>query len=683
MSSTPSNHGDGQIRYKYRPATIAELASQAQRHLWDPSKPLKHWLRTAERARKAAQTYQEAGDYESAFVEFAKAATLVLEKLPTHSEYKALLTPEQRSNLGVNGQDILDSLSKLKPLLVQRYEDWQAQASTSRTASGESMETRDEANQRKREEAQRALEQERARHAIEATRREQEWKREESIRRPTEDIDPRRVDPWGRPAGEPARRRDEAAAAAEARQARERADYEHDRRRREDEARRQQQLNEDEERLKRRVEEKRRQEQDGIARRQQEAENAARAARREITQGISPSPAPLQAHPSLRRAERRDNAEGVPRSSSEVTMPVAVAAPFPSRPTTSNQNPTFADPYAPPIMPLESPRYDYDTESESTIRDVPWNRKQHPEQTPTKARLLNPLAFPPPITTTSPAPPELAEAPAPDSSLLFDAKGPRPNDLYSNILPPKPSAAAVMPYAPSMPMPDNRQYQPYPPQPHPHHNAIPSRPPIPPKESILPPQAQPPARIIPGSSRDANIQELKSVRLPRECLHKFVTIARVNTLQNRETCGLLLGKDRGNKYVITTLLIPKQRATSDTCTMDEEELVLSFTEERSLITLGWIHTHPTQSCFMSSVDLHTHSGFQRMLPESFAVVCAPSSTPSFGIFRLTDPGGLQTILKCNAKEAFHPHPDVPIYTDCDNSHVQMKDMPLEIVDLRG
>lgn len=34
----------------------------------------------------------------------------------------------------------------------------------------------------------------------------------------------------------------------------------------------------------------------------------------------------------------------------------------------------------------------------------------------------------------------------------------------------------------------------------------------------------------------------------------------------------------------------------------------------------------------------------------------------FGIFRLTDPGGLQTILDCNAKEAFHPHPDVPIYT---------------------
>lgn len=86
---------------------------------------------------------------------------------------------------------------------------------------------------------------------------------------------------------------------------------------------------------------------------------------------------------------------------------------------------------------------------------------------------------------------------------------------------------------------------------------------------------------------------------------------------------------------------------------------------------------------MSSVDLHTHSGFQRMLPESFAVVCAPKSNPkyvrpsalmvsprasgtqgiiSFGIFRLTDPPGLKTILECTAKEAFHPHPDLPIYT---------------------
>ena len=92
---------------------------------------------------------------------------------------------------------------------------------------------------------------------------------------------------------------------------------------------------------------------------------------------------------------------------------------------------------------------------------------------------------------------------------------------------------------------------------------------------------------------------------------------------------------------------------------------------------------------MSSVDLHTHSGFQRMLPESFAVLCpeiqskvlfffllfqkfrcssSMNSLPlffffvSFGIFRITDPPGLDVILNCQAKEAFHPHPDQAIYT---------------------
>ncbi|KAI9459317.1 hypothetical protein F5148DRAFT_983485 [Russula earlei] len=199
-----------------------------------------------------------------------------------------------------------------------------------------------------------------------------------------------------------------------------------------------------------------------------------------------------------------------------------------------------------------------------------------------------------------------------------------------------------------------------------------SRPPVPPKELVAPP--------VGGS--DPVVRELKSVSFPRDCLNRFTSIASINTARNRETCGLLLGKDKGGRFVVTTLLIPKQHSTSDTCAMDEEELVMQFTEERSLITLGWIHTHPTQSCFMSSVDLHTHSGFQRMLPESFAVVCAPNSTPNFGIFRLTDPPGLQTILECRVTEAFHPHPDRPIYTDADKGHVQIRDLSLEIVDLR-
>lgn len=76
--------------------------------------------------------------------------------------------------------------------------------------------------------------------------------------------------------------------------------------------------------------------------------------------------------------------------------------------------------------------------------------------------------------------------------------------------------------------------------------------------------------------------------MPRECLPRFLTLAKANTNMNLETCGLLLGKDKGSKFVVTTLLVPKQHSTSDTCTMDEEELVMQFTEERNLITLGWV-----------------------------------------------------------------------------------------------
>jgi len=91
----------------------------------------------------------------------------------------------------------------------------------------------------------------------------------------------------------------------------------------------------------------------------------------------------------------------------------------------------------------------------------------------------------------------------------------------------------------------------------------------------------------PDAIFDPNIP-LKTVTLARECLPRFLAIAKVNTEMNKETCGLLLGRDKGHKYSVTTLLIPKQHSTSDTCTMDEEELVLQFTEERSLITLGWV-----------------------------------------------------------------------------------------------
>lgn len=46
---------------------------------------------------------------------------------------------------------------------------------------------------------------------------------------------------------------------------------------------------------------------------------------------------------------------------------------------------------------------------------------------------------------------------------------------------------------------------------------------------------------------------------------------------------------KANELTITTLLIPKQTSTSDTCTTENEEEVFEYQDRHDLLTLGWIH----------------------------------------------------------------------------------------------
>ncbi|BGP42697.1 hypothetical protein JCM10449v2_006709 [Rhodotorula kratochvilovae] len=182
---------------------------------------------------------------------------------------------------------------------------------------------------------------------------------------------------------------------------------------------------------------------------------------------------------------------------------------------------------------------------------------------------------------------------------------------------------------------------------------------------------------------------LRGVVLPARLISHFMhAIAAANTARRVETCGLLLGVLRSGTFHVTHLLIPKQEGTADTCAATHEEETFAFQEERGLMTLGWIHTHPTQSIFLSSLDLHTHAGYQLMLAEAVAVVCAPSAAddePQYGVFRMTDPPGVQAVIQCREEGAFHPHPPLPLYTDVDEEggHCRVEDdAPFECVDLR-
>ncbi|XP_071585401.1 STAM-binding protein isoform X4 [Heliangelus exortis] len=135
-----------------------------------------------------------------------------------------------------------------------------------------------------------------------------------------------------------------------------------------------------------------------------------------------------------------------------------------------------------------------------------------------------------------------------------------------------------------------------------------------------------------STENNASVDALRQVIVPRELCQKFLQLADANTVRGVETCGILCGK----------------------------------------------LTHPTQTAFLSSVDLHTHCSYQMMLPESIAIVCSPKYQET-GFFKLTE-HGLEEISSCRQK-GFHPHPkEPPLFTTC--NHVSVVERDVVLMDLR-
>ncbi|KFV14651.1 AMSH-like protease, partial [Pterocles gutturalis] len=173
-------------------------------------------------------------------------------------------------------------------------------------------------------------------------------------------------------------------------------------------------------------------------------------------------------------------------------------------------------------------------------------------------------------------------------------------------------------------------------------------------------------------------EALRGVILPRDLCHRFLLLAEANTVRGIETCGILCGKLTHNEFTITHVIVPKQSAGPDYCDMENVEELFGIQDQYDLLTLGWIHTHPTQTAFLSSVDLHTHCSYQLMLPEAIAIVCSPKHNDT-GIFRLTNAGMLE-VSACK-KKGFHPHTKEPrLFNPC--NHVVGKDIKIIVLDLR-
>ncbi|XP_064587328.1 STAM-binding protein isoform X1 [Zonotrichia leucophrys gambelii] len=199
---------------------------------------------------------------------------------------------------------------------------------------------------------------------------------------------------------------------------------------------------------------------------------------------------------------------------------------------------------------------------------------------------------------------------------------------------------------------------------------VPSKPPV--VDRSLKPSA------LGSTENSAGLDVLRQVIVPRELCHKFLQLADANTVRGVETCGILCGKLMRNEFTITHVIVPKQLGGPDSCATQSEEELFVIQDQHGLVTLGWIHTHPTQTAFLSSVDLHTHCSYQMMLPESIAIVCSPKYQET-GFFRLTE-HGLEEISSCR-QQGFHPHPkDPPLFTTC--SHVSVVERDVVLLDLR-
>ena len=109
--------------------------------------------------------------------------------------------------------------------------------------------------------------------------------------------------------------------------------------------------------------------------------------------------------------------------------------------------------------------------------------------------------------------------------------------------------------------------------------------------------------------------------------------------------------ERGGDIVITSLVFPDQVSDENGVQPDLNPEYISIVEEKGLVAIGWIHSHPHQTCYFSSVDMHAHHALQASIPYSFGIVYAreDKTLP----IALTQKG-METIGECS-DFGFHTH----------------------------
>eukprot|EP00741_Cyanophora_paradoxa_P014749 tig00020824_g14227.t1 len=346
--------------------------------------------------------------------------------------------------------------------------------------------------------------------------------------------------------------------------------------------------------------------------------------------------------PAQLAAHLRDVRDSVARFEARLARGPAAAAPTPVPPTP-----------APPPPPLEP------TRSTGPSSQPPRPPPFAPPQMQA-AKKYNPLER---ATPRGPAPaPPSSSAPAPPSSYPPATSPPGENDdeedellaalLLEDRTPPPPPPPPSLPpdsVAPSSSIAAAPARA--------ASSAPPAAPAAGPSSSPTGLHATRGSETAPQGKARAPDVDLRRVRIAARLIEKFEELAQPNTSKNKETCGILAGTlDGDTHFTVKSIILPKQSGTSDTCDTDPDEMdYINLMFERDWKVLGCIHTHPSQKCFLSSIDQHNLLGYQLQLPEAVSIVIAPSfKEDRLGAFRLTQEG-VECLLRCPKELAFKFH----------------------------
>ena len=109
-----------------------------------------------------------------------------------------------------------------------------------------------------------------------------------------------------------------------------------------------------------------------------------------------------------------------------------------------------------------------------------------------------------------------------------------------------------------------------------------------------------------------------SLTCSKELLNLFEKESRENSKVPLETLGILMGKKTGeNSFSVENLLLPPQNAnTAISCEMTDDAPLVALVEQLrkhykdEVSSLGFIHSHPRMSSFLSTIDLNNLFSWQ-------------------------------------------------------------------------